>query len=46
MTDEAKKARAEYQRQWRKKNPEKVKAWADRHWEKVAAQKKEKEVKR
>ena len=27
-----KKARADYQREWRKKNPEKVKAAQDRYW--------------
>lgn len=34
----AKEARREYQREWRRKNPDKVKAAADRYWEKKAAE--------
>lgn len=36
MTDKAVEARREYRRQWRKNNPEKVKAATDRYWEKKA----------
>lgn len=38
LSPEARAARAAYQREWRRKNPEKYKAAVDRHWEKVAAQ--------
>lgn len=38
MTNEAKKARAAYLRQWRKKNPQKVKDAQERYWDKVARQ--------
>ena len=37
MTDEAKKARNNYRKEWRKKNPEKVKAYEERRWERLAA---------
>ena len=33
-----KEARAKYAREWRKKNPDKAKAIADRYWEKKAAE--------
>ncbi len=36
MTDEAKKARAAYLREWRKKNPDKVKKQAENYWERQA----------
>lgn len=36
MTEEAKKARSDYFREWRKKNPEKQKAIIERYWEKKA----------
>ncbi len=39
--DAAKMAQREYARQWRRKNPEKVRAINRRYWEKKAAQKKE-----
>lgn len=32
MTEEARKAQREYQRQWRKANPEKVRAKNERYW--------------
>lgn len=32
MDAKAKAARAEYQRQWRKNNPDKVKAITERYW--------------
>ena len=38
MTPEAKKAAARYARNWRRKNPEKVKATRERYWQKKAAQ--------
>lgn len=36
MTPEAKKAQAEYQRRWREKNKDKVRANNKRYWEKKA----------
>jgi len=36
MTDEAKKARREYARQWRLNNPDKVRANLARYWERKA----------
>lgn len=33
-----KQARREYQREWRRKNPDKVKAAQERHWLRKAAQ--------
>lgn len=36
MSDAAKKARAEYQRKWRKDHPDKAKEYANRHWERMA----------
>lgn len=36
MNEEAKKARREYQKQWRKKNPEKIREIQKRYWEKQA----------
>lgn len=33
MTDAARAARAEYLRQWRKKNPDKVRKNNERYWE-------------
>lgn len=42
MSDEARKARNEYMRQWRKNNPDKVRAIKDRHWEKKAKEQEEK----
>lgn len=44
MTEAAKKERNEYQRQWRAKNKEKVKATNARYWEKRVRQKMEKEA--
>lgn len=37
MTEQAKKTRLEYQREWRKKNPNKAKEYINRYWEKKAA---------
>lgn len=34
--DAIRKAQAEYRREWRKKNPDKVKAAQDRYWTKKA----------
>lgn len=36
MSEQAKEARRKYKREWARKNPDKVKAAAARHWEKVA----------
>ncbi len=36
MTPEAKKAAAEYAREWRRKNPEKARAARERYWERLA----------
>ena len=38
LSEQAKKARKEYQRQWRKANPEKWEAIVKRFWEKKAAE--------
>ena len=38
MTDAAIQARREYNRQWRAKNPDKVKQYKVNHWEKKAQQ--------
>lgn len=34
MTKEAKELKNRYQREWRRKNSEKVKEYQERHWEK------------
>lgn len=39
MTDDAKAARREYEKQWRAANPDKVRAKNRRYWEKKAAAK-------
>lgn len=36
MTDEARKARNEYRREWNKKNPDKVRAQHERYWQRKA----------
>lgn len=38
MTEAAKRARAAYQREWRKRNPEKVRQYAENRWERKAAE--------
>lgn len=38
MTEEAKAARRAYKREWSRRNPEKVRQYQQRHWEKLAAQ--------
>lgn len=38
MTNAAKEAQRQYKAEWRRKNPEKVKAQQERYWEKRAAQ--------
>ena len=38
MTQEAKKARAAYAREWRRKNPDKQRANQQRYWERKAAE--------
>lgn len=43
MTQEAKNIRAAYMRAWRKKNPEKVKEYEIRHWERKAAEERRKQ---
>lgn len=43
MTEEAKKAKNAYMKQWRKKNPDKVKANTARYWEKKARERMEQE---
>ncbi len=45
MTEEAKAARREYKRAWYAKNKERVKQYAEKHWTKVAAEKKGEPVK-
>lgn len=41
MTTDAKKARAKYLREWRRKNPEKQKEYDARKWERKAEKLKE-----
>ena len=36
MTEQAKRARAAYLREWRKQNPEKFQAQLERYWERKA----------
>lgn len=36
LSEEAKKAKREYQKQWREKNKDKVKSQQERYWEKKA----------
>ena len=36
MTEQAKRARAAYLREWRKQNPEKFQAQIERYWERKA----------
>lgn len=36
MSDKAREAQREYLREWRKKNPDKVKAQSRRYWERKA----------
>lgn len=36
LSDAAREARNAYARKWRRENPEKVKEYARRHWEKMA----------
>ncbi len=38
MTEEARAARAKYMREWRKKNPEKVREYDEKKWEKKGQQ--------
>jgi len=38
MTDEARKARNAYMREYRKNNPEKIKAYTEKYWQKIADQ--------
>lgn len=38
MTEQAKAAMRAYRREWRRKNPDKVKAYQEKYWEKKAAQ--------
>lgn len=38
LSKEAREARNAYQREWRRNNPDKVKAQEARHWERVALQ--------
>lgn len=40
LSDSAKRARAEYAREWRRNNPDKQKAITARYWEKKADSKK------
>lgn len=42
MNEEARKAAARYAREWRLKNPERVKMIRERYWQRKAAQSNEK----
>ena len=37
MTEAARKARNAYQREWARKNKDKIKRYAEKHWDRVAA---------
>ncbi len=37
MTEQAKEARRAYRREWQKKNPDKVRAYNERYWNKRGA---------
>lgn len=39
MTDAAREARRAYQREWRRRNPDKVKEYAARYWAQLAERK-------
>lgn len=41
LSEEAKQAKREYERKWRRENKERVQAINQRYWEKKAAQKEE-----
>ena len=41
MSEAAKEAKREYERRWRKENPDKVKAIRSRYWEKRALRQKD-----
>lgn len=43
LSDEAKEARREYMRRWRKEHPDKVKEYDRRRWEKLARAKNDKD---
>lgn len=38
MTEKAIEARRAYKREWARRNPDKVRAWHERYWEKKAAE--------
>ena len=46
MSAKAKRARADYAKEWRQKNPDKQKAINARYWEKKAAQSNKKEARK
>lgn len=43
MTEEARQARNAYKREWNRKNKDKVKHYQDKHWQKVADEKRAEE---
>lgn len=46
MTEAAKEAKNKYKREWRKNNPEKVRAANERYWEKKARRESEQQQRR
>ena len=38
LSEDAKKARRDYRREWAKRNPDRIREYARRHWEKKAAE--------
>lgn len=36
LSEKARKAKNAYQREWRRRNPEKIKEYTKRHWERMA----------
>ena len=44
LTEQARQARREYKRQWAKRNPDKIRAQQERHWERKAAEQRREEL--
>ena len=44
MTEQARKARRAYKKEWARKNPDKVKAQQERYWQRKAEQQQAQEV--
>ena len=44
LTEQARQARREDKRQWAKRNPDKIRAQQERHWERKAAEQRREEL--